>query len=207
MIYAKLGGSTLYHPLMYTIKIDGVTQQILDDQHIAWANFRAIARQFEQKPHTVALYDDDMLLLQKDAGRQLLDDADQATTNDVLKAALTALSIDIKQLKDLIAHSPLQLSNSRIDGWIRSADDRKFVQMHNDELIAVLQLLLLSQQNTQKTPDNILAARQRLGWTQTQLAEALGMTPTHLQVHRWESGQAEMPDKKWQQLQNFLKNI
>lgn len=207
MIYATLSGSTLYHLLMYTIKINDIDHLKIDDKHTAWSNFRAIARQFEHKTADVSLFDADELIYQKPANRMLLDSADQANANDVLKAVMQQLNIDIKQLKNLVADSYLQLSNSRIDGWMKAKDDRKFAELHNDELIVLLQLMIATFQTNCKTPQNILAARQKLGWTQSQFAEKLGMKPTHLQVHRWETGQAEMPDKKWQQVQKFLADI
>lgn len=75
--------------------------------------------------------------------------------------------------------------------------------MHNDELVVVLKLLLSDTVAMIKSPENIVALRKKLGLTQTQLAEKFGLKSGFRQVARWESGEQEMPDAKWQKMQDF----
>lgn len=192
--------STMYH-----IKIKGSTVQQVANEQTAWANYRATCRQFENKPFSVELYTDDTLLHKKEMGRMLLDDVDNYNANDVLILTMQRLNISIAELKKLLADTELSLSNSRIDGWIRDRTDRKYVQMHHDELMIAIDVMLSNATKTQKNPANILALRQKLGLTQIELAVALGMTANHHQVSRWENGLAEMPQTKWEKMQKLLK--
>ncbi len=206
--YAKINSnfSYLHSIIMYHIIINNKTVQSLENKQIAFANFRSLCRDYTNKPSSIKLMLDDEILHAKSADLQLLDDVDKTSNNDILKLVLSQLNIDIKQLKLKLHNSELSVSNSRIDGWLRNdTNDRKYTAMYNDELYAVLNILLNDNQQSIKSPANIVKARQKLDLTQKQLAEKLGMTPTHRQVARWEAGQAEMPDKKWQILQNFLK--
>lgn len=206
--YAILGNLLSYaYFAMYYIIVDDEVTQTISDRHVAYANYRAICRDFTNKSKQIKLLDGDAILHTKAANMQLLDNIDKVSANDVLNVMMTGLNIDIKQLKTLIKDSQLQLSSSRIDGWIKDASDRKFVQMHNDELCAVAQLMLKSNQASIKSPANIIALRKQLGLTQSELAEKLGLKSGHRQVARWEAGEAEMPDVRWQKMQSFLKNI
>lgn len=191
--------------IMYSIKIKGSTVQQVASEQTAWANYRATCRQFENKPFLVELYTDDTLLHKKEMGRMLLDDVDNYNANDVLILMMKRLNISIAELKKLLADTELSLSNSRIDGWVRDKTDRKFVQMHHDELMIAIDVMLSNATKTQKTPANIVALRQKLGLTQIELAVALGMTANHHQVSRWENGLAEMPQTKWEKMQKLLK--
>ncbi|MFB6348541.1 helix-turn-helix domain-containing protein [Moraxella sp. ZJ142] len=189
--------------MTYKIIIDGKTSQEIDDKAIAYANYRAVCRDYANKPKKVELVHHEALITNKAAHLQLLDDNDVFSANDVLKHMMQLQNLNIKSLKDKIKTSQLKLSNSRIDGWLRTTDDRHYTQMHNDELIAVLSILMSDTQAQIKSPANIVALRQKLGLTQSELAEKLGMASSHRQVARWEAGDAEMPDTKWQKMQNL----
>lgn len=190
---------------MYYIKIKGVTVHQVINEQTAWANYRATCRKFENKPYLVELYSDDNLLHKKSMGDMLLDDVDNYNANDVLILMMARLNISIVELKKLLADTELSLSNSRIDGWVRAKDDRKYVKIHHDELMVVIDAMLSKTNQLQKTAANIVALRQKLNMTQAELAEALGMTPAHHQVSRWENGSVEMPTTKWQKMQKLLK--
>ncbi|MDO5651588.1 MAG: helix-turn-helix domain-containing protein [Moraxella sp.] len=189
---------------MYTILIDDQITQQLTDKAAAFANFRAYCRDYANKPKKIVLMCDDDILHTKTANMQLHDDVDEISANDILMSVMSQLNVDIKALKNLLPQSPLLLSNSRIDGWVRPRHDRRFAQMYNDELQIVLHLLLTQQQDAIKSPQNISALRQKLGLTQTELAKQLGLTAGHRQVARWEAGEAEMPDSRWQKMQGLL---
>lgn len=127
---------------MYYIKIKGsIVCQVINEQ-TAWANYRAICRQFENKPFLIELYADDVLLHKKDMGCMLLDDVDNYNANDVLVLTMQRLNVSIAELKKLLANTDLSLSNSRIDGWVRVKTDRRYVQMHHDELIIAIDVML-----------------------------------------------------------------
>ena len=189
--------------MTYKIIIDGATSQAITDKATAYANYRAVCRDYDNKPKKVELVHDDSELSAKAPNMMLLDNNDVFSANDVLCQAKQTLGINIKGLKDKIKTSELKLSNSRIDGWIRPSDDRHFVQMHNDELVAVLKLLLSDTVATIKSPENIVALRKKLGLTQSELAEKFGLKSGFRQVARWESGDQEMPDTKWKKMQDF----
>ena len=189
--------------MTYKIIIDGTASQEINDKATAYANYRAVCRDYDNKPKKVELVHDDNVLSAKAPHMMLLDNNDIFDANDVLCQTMKTLGINIKGLKDKIKTSELKLSNSRIDGWIRAKDDRHFVQMHNDELIAVLTLLMSDAQAAVKSPANIAALRKKLGLTQSQLAEKFGLKSGFRQVARWESGEQEMPDSKWKKMQNF----
>ncbi len=69
--------------------------------------------------------------------------------------------------------------------------------------MVVIKLLLSDTVAMIKSPENIAALRKKLGLTQTQLAEKFGLKSGFRQVARWESGDQEMPDAKWQKMQDF----
>lgn len=189
--------------MTYKIIIDGATSQVINDKATAYANYRAVCRDYVNKPKKVELVQDESVLSAKAPHMMLLDSNDVFSANDALCQAMQTLGINIKDLKDKIKTSELKLSNSRIDGWIRPSDDRHFVQMHNDELMIVIKLLLSDTVAMIKSPENIAALRKKLGLTQTQLAEKFGLKSGFRQVARWESGDQEMPDAKWQKMQDF----
>ncbi len=205
MIYAKLFALfTHCKSIMYTIKVGDKIIKQTDNPNVAWSSYRANARDYANKQHNVTLLDNDTLLHQKDADRLLLDDVDNVSANDILIFVIKKLGLSLGDAKQSIKDSPLDLSNSRINGWFVAKDKRTHTQMHNDELLVVLDSLLTKTQDAIKTPNNIKKARLQLGLTQSQLAQALGMTPNHLQVSRWEKGTSEMPDSRWQELQKML---
>ncbi len=189
--------------MTYKIIIDGATSQVINDKATAYANYRAVCRDYVNKPKKVELVQDESVLSAKAPHMMLLDSNDVFSANDALCQTMQTLGINIKDLKDKIKTSELKLSNSRIDGWIRPSDDRHFVQMHNDELMVVIKLLLSDTVAMIKSPENIAALRKKLGLTQTQLAEKFGLKSGFRQVARWESGDQEMPDAKWQKMQDF----
>lgn len=190
---------------MYSIAINDNVIKQTENRAVAWASYRAVARDHTNKSACVSIALGDTILHQKPADLLLLDEVDTVTTNDLLKITLARLGVDIKELKALVTNTELDLSNSRIDGWLRPSDDRKFVQLHNDEFAVILDALLASRQLLVKSPANIVKLRQQLGLTQSQLADKLGLKSGFRQVARWESGEQEMPDKRWQILQDFLK--
>ncbi|OOS24031.1 hypothetical protein B0681_08745 [Moraxella porci DSM 25326] len=201
---ATLSQTSKFAKIMtYKIIIDGATSQAINDKATAYANYRAVCRDYANKPKKVELVQDGSVLSAKAPHMMLRDSNDVFSANDVLCQAMQTLGINIKDLKDKIKTSELKLSNSRIDGWIRPSDDRHFVQMHNDELMAVIKLLLSDTVAMIKSPENIAALRKKLGLTQSQLAEKFGLKSGFRQVARWESGEQEMPDAKWQKMQYF----
>lgn len=197
---------------MYYIKIDGLTVKETNNQNVAWSLYRATARDYANKTAQITIEQDGQILHQKDVSRLLLDDVDYATANDVLKTTMQCLNIDIKQLKKLLLDSELQLSNSRIDGWIRPVDDRKFVKLHNDELIVIIEMLLNYQKDNQQnielgyTANNLKSMRKQLNLTQQQLADILDVKAGGRQVRRWENGEQDMPTEKWQIFLKYFKN-
>ncbi len=126
---------------MYHIFINQTLDHSVSDANIAYANYRAICRKFESKQSDIYLFLDEELLHHKKAGLMLLEDLDNQNTNDVLMLTMQRLDIDNQQLKELINNSELKLSNSRISGWLLPVHNRKFVQMHHDELIVVMSLM------------------------------------------------------------------
>lgn len=206
MKYARMVAFINYcKMLMYTISINNQTVKQTSNSNTAWANYRSYARDRAHKSAIVSIAKDGTVLHQKDADKLLLDDLDVVTANDVLNVVLSTLNIDNKQLKALVADSDLSISNSRIDGWTRDIYDRRYVDMHNDELAAILDLVLTDLQSSIKSPANIAKMRKKLGLTQSQLAEKLGLKSGFRQVARWEAGEQEMPDARWEKLKKLLK--
>ncbi|OOS24029.1 hypothetical protein B0681_08735 [Moraxella porci DSM 25326] len=119
---------------MYSIKINGNIVKQTDKSTVAWSLYRATARLFENKPNHVQLYSDAELLQQKPSGLMLLEHPDSAAVNDILMTLIKTLDLSFPEVKWLIKDSELELSNSRIDGWFYPKDNRRFVQMYNDEL-------------------------------------------------------------------------
>ncbi|OPH35176.1 transcriptional regulator [Moraxella atlantae] len=190
---------------MYIISINNHVVKQTDNPNIAWANYRSFARDQINKSANVTISKDGAILHQKDADKLLLEDINVVTTNDLFNLVLATLNFDSKRLKKLVADSDLSISNSRIDGWTRKIDDRRYVDMHNDELAAILELLLTDLQTSIKSPANIAKMRKKLGLTQAQLAQELGLKSGFRQVARWEAGEQEMPDVRWKKLQGLIK--
>lgn len=185
---------------MFSILInDNVFQQV-SDKNVAYANYRAICRDFKNKSSDIKLLSDDVVLHNKPANLMLLDDIDATSANDILTMTMQRLNVDIKQLKKLLQDTDLMLSNSRIDGWIKPIHDRKFVKMNNDELLIVLDVMIKNNQAMIKSPENIVNLRKKLGLTQSELAEKFGLKSGFVQISRWESGKQEMPDSKWKEM-------
>lgn len=193
---------------MYHIIINQQLHQSVSDEHIAYANYRAICRDYLNKSLDVQLLHEKQVLHHKPSDFVFTDDDfDKVTPNCILKSVMNRLNIEIKQLKTILQESELQLSNSRIDGWIRPVDDRKYVKMHHDELLIVLDLMLQRYQELIKTPENITHLRKKMGLTQTELAEQMGIKSGHVHISRWESGKQEMPDSKWQEMLDMAKKM
>lgn len=190
---------------MYYIFIDNKENQSTESMQIAFANYRALCRDFKNKQSKIVLMLDSNILHAKEAGLMLLDDVDETTNNQLLVLLMKKFNVDIKELKSMLKKTEVQLSNSRIDGWIRQEKDRKYVHIHNDELYIVIEQISKNRDTQEKTSKNIALIRKQLKLTQKQLAEKLGMSATHRQVARWEAGEAEMPDKKWQSLKKMQK--
>lgn len=143
MVYATLSQTLNFAKNMtYKIIIDGTTSQVINDKATAYANYRAVCRDYDNKPKKVELMQNNTILSAKAPHLMPLESNDVFSANDVLCQTMQVLGINVKDLKNKIKTSELKLSNSRIDGWVRSSDNRHFVQMHNDELLAVLKLLL-----------------------------------------------------------------
>ncbi|WP_131669241.1 helix-turn-helix domain-containing protein [Psychrobacter pygoscelis] len=201
MRYAKLGNIINYlKNIMYQVNINNQQYFITDNEHVAWSAYRAACREYDNKSKKVALLNDDRLLHAKAADLMLLDDVDSVTANDLLKIIMQQLNIDIKQVKEIVKESGLPLSNSRVGSWTLPPDNRRYTQMHNDELAAILPYLLSkSIHELGYTPANLKQLRQRLRLTQEQVAKIVGVAGNR-QVRRWENGEQPMPHDKWQLL-------
>lgn len=193
---------------MYSIKInDNIVKQI-DKSTVAWSLYRATARLFENKPNHVQLFSDAELLHQKPSGLMLLEHPDSAAVNDVLMTLVKTLDLSFPEVKSLIKDSELELSNSRIDGWFYPKDNRRFVQMYNDELEYLMPILAQyaqaksQQANLGFTAQGLKSMRAQLGLTQQQVADIVGVAGNR-QVRRWENGEQDMPSEKWQIFLDF----
>lgn len=138
--------------IMYHIIINQQLNQSISDEHIAYTNYRALCRDYVNKSSDIQLLCDGQIVHHKPHNLMLLEDLDDiVTANSILKMVMQRLNIDIKQLKRILQDSELQLSNSRIDGWIRPVDDRRHIQMYHDELMVVIDLMLQCHQELIKT--------------------------------------------------------
>lgn len=197
---------------MFIIKVNNAVIKETNNPNVAWALYRATARDYANKSAQITIEQNGEILHQKNADCLLLDDIEYKTANDVLKATMQCLNIDIKQLKILLLDSELQLSNSRIDGWIRPVDDRKFVKLHNDELIVIIEILLNYQKDNSThfelgyTANNLKSMRKQLNLTQQQLAEILDVKAGGRQIRRWENSEQDMPTEKWKNFLDYFKN-
>lgn len=193
---------------MYSIKINGNTVKQTDKSTVAWSLYRATARLFENKPNHVQLYGDSELLHQKPSGLMLLEHPDSAAVNDILMTLIKTLDLSFPEVKSLIKDSELELSNSRIDGWFYPKDNRRFVQMYNDELEYLTPILTrYAQAKSQRanlgfTAQGLKSMRAQLGLTQQQVADIVGVAGNR-QVRRCENGEQDMPSKKWQIFLDF----
>lgn len=127
---------------MYSITINANIAKQTKESNVAWSFYRATARLFENKPNHVRLFINTKLLHQKPCGLMLLDHPDSSSVNDVLIALVEMLNLSFPEVKILIKDSELDLSNSRIDGWFYPKDNRRFVQMYNDELEYLIPILV-----------------------------------------------------------------
>ncbi|MDH2272948.1 hypothetical protein [Moraxella porci] len=197
---------------MYSIKINGNIVKQTDKSTVAWSLYRATARLFENKPNHVQLYSDAELLHQKPSGLMLLEHPDSAAVNDILMTLIKTLDLSFPEVKSLIKDSELELSNSRIDGWFYPKDNRRFVQMYNDELEYLTPILTrYAQAKSQRanlgfTAQGLKSMRAQLGLTQQQVADIVGVAGNR-QVRRCENGEQDMPSKKWQIFWIFIKKI
>lgn len=193
---------------MYSIKINGNIVKQTDKSTVAWSLYRATARLFENKPNHVQLYSDAELLHQKPSGLMLLEHPDSAAVNDVLMTLVKTLDLSFPEVKSLIKDSELELSSSRIDGWFYPKDNRRFVQMYNDELEYLTPILTRyaqaksQQANLGFTAQGLKSMRAQLGLTQQQVADIVGVAGNR-QVRRCENGEQDMPSKKWQIFLDF----
>ncbi len=205
--YAKINSnfSYLHSIIMYHIVINNETAQSIDNKQIAFANFRALCRDYKNKPSSIKLMLDDKILHAKSADLQLLDDIDSSSTNDVLFEIMKQHNISKATLSKLIKGSDLEVSNSRVSGWCSAETDKRFVKLNNDELTAILLIITDYLTMTNYSKQNVVKARKLLNMTQTDLGELLQVNDR--QVRNWESGKNNMPIKKWQILQEKLKNI
>lgn len=151
---------------MYQISINNQIAQTTASKQVAFANFRALCRDYKHKPDSIVLMLSGDVLHKKPENLQLIDDINKTTSNEILKLVLKQLGIEVKQLKTILQDSTLNLSNSRIDGWLRHDDtDRRYTPMYNDELYAVLDILLDKNQSDIKSPKNIIKIRKNLNLT------------------------------------------
>lgn len=193
---------------MYSIKINGNIVKQTDKSTVAWSLYRATARLFENKPNHVQLYSDAELLHQKPSGLMLLEHPDSAAVNDVLITLVNTLDLSFPEVKSLIKDSELELSNSRIDGWFYPKNNRRFVQMYNDELEYLMPILAQyaqaksQQANLGFTAQGLKSMRSQLGLTQQQVTDIVGVAGNR-QVRRWENGEQDMPSEKWQIFLDF----
>lgn len=204
MIYAKLvcNFSKLYRA-MYYIHIDNQTIHSISDKNIAYANYRALCRDYANKSSNIKLLHDDQIIHAKAADLLLLDELDNTSANDVLFAVMSAANIDKKQLRGILSKTDLQVSKSRIDGWCRTSSDRKFVRLHNDELAVILAAITAYLMTLQYSPQNIQRMRADLGMTQAEIGEALGVGDR--QVRNWEAGKSGMRAEQWMNFQKIWK--
>ncbi len=190
--------------MTYQIIIDGKISQTINDKAVAYANYRAVCRDYANKPKKVELVQDDIVLNAKAPHLQLIDNNDVFSANDVFISITKSIGLSVPAIKDIIKNSDLMLTNSRIDGWFYPKDNRRFVQMYNDELSYLIPLLLAhkSQNEMGYTPNNLKSMRQALKLTQEQTAQMLGVAGGR-QVRRWENGEQDMPSEKWQIFLDF----
>lgn len=195
--------------VMYTILINNQIKEQTTDKAVAFANFRAICRDYDNKPHHITLKHDDDVIHEKGADLQLLNDIDDCTANDVLLAIINQLSMSSKDAKAIIKESQLNASNSRIDGWFCQPSNRKFVKLHHDELVHLIPYFLKNNTSSVNeigfTANNLKTMRKQMGLSQDEVAQIVGVSGNR-QVRRWENGEQDMPSEKWQVFLNYFKN-
>lgn len=194
--------------MMFRIMLNDVVYHTTSNPAIAWANYRALARDNANKSATVSLYQDDQLLHQKAENQLLVDKVDMITSNQILMLIKNKLGISIKEIKDAVQKTDLKISNSRLNGWFVAEDDRRYTEMHNDELLSILEVVLDKKTTETEigfTAQNLKTMRKQLNMTQQDVAELVGVSGNR-QVRRWENGEQDMPTEKWQIFLNYFKN-
>lgn len=212
MIYARLKGNINYFcTAMYSISINEQIVYATSNEYAAFAAYRSYCREFDNKPKTIILSDDGQRIHVKTAGQMLLEDVDKVTTNELLKIIMQQIDIDIKDIKAIVKDLDLPLSASRVGSWTLPPDNRRYTQMHKDELALLLPHLLKQNHKTAEvanlgfTADNLKQMRTKLGLTQAAAADIVGVSGGR-QVRRWENAEQDMPSEKWQIFLNYYQN-
>lgn len=128
--------------MSYSIIINNDTVYTTDSERAAFAAYRAYCRKFANKQNGITLNNHETIIQAKRPNAMLLDDIDNVTANDLLKIIMRELDIDIKNVKRVVKEIGLPLSNSRVGSWNLPSSNRRYTQMHNDELAVILPHLL-----------------------------------------------------------------
>lgn len=127
---------------MYEIKLNDETVCKNDDKIAALANFRSVVRRADlSSDNVVCLFKGGEIIECHNVGSVDVEIGVKVTANDVLLSFINSNNLTVSDLKKAAKSAGLATSNSKIGGWVSKPENRKYQQMHMDELLLILSCL------------------------------------------------------------------
>lgn len=138
-------------PSVYEIKLNDETVCKNNDKIAAFVNFRSVVRRSDLTSNNiVCLFEDGETIECHNVGSVDIDIGEKITPNDVLLRFMHSNNLTVSDIKKAAKSAGLVVSNSKIGGWISKPENRKYQNMHMDELILMLEHIEIKRGYTPK---------------------------------------------------------
>lgn len=166
---------------MYYIKLNDDIILSTSNQIVAIINYRYMLHRadFTDNQNKITLLEDNNIIYQHhiNTATAQYDFSFDLSANDFLLLLMDIKQLSIDDLKSIVKESELSASNSKISGWLKSSDNRKYQKMYYDELYVMLDKIIAKENFAQigYTPENLKAMIKKTGLSNAEFSRVFSI--------------------------------
>lgn len=205
---------------MYYIKLNDDVISQTDDKMVAVINYRYLLHRADLKDnqYTATLLDDDVMIYQHQINSTTanIDLKSDVNANEIFLSLVQQKQLNVQDIKSIVQSTGLQVSNSKITGWLSQADNRRYQVMQYDELLVMLSQMIDYHDITDwgYSPNNLKKLILITKLSNAQFARTFDIPPNTLSANLSDvenSKHRSMSHKTWldlsQKVKLFLNNL
>lgn len=136
---------------MYYIKLNDDIISQTDNKVVAMINYRYLLHRADLKDNQnlATLLDNDEIMYQHKINSITanLDFKSDVNANEIFLSVVHQKQLKIQDIKNIVQSCGLQVSNSKITGWLSQPNNRRYQIMQYDELSVILAKMITYQNN------------------------------------------------------------
>lgn len=131
---------------MYYVKLNDEVISTTEDLIVAMINYRYLlhSAHLSDNKYIATMLENSDILYQHKINTQTaqMKFEKEMSTNHIFLELINKQNLSVNDLKAIIKETGLNVSNSKISGWLSQADNRRYQIMYNDELLIMLKAIL-----------------------------------------------------------------